>query len=109
MKREIFQSLTMVGNTLALVLTGCGDDDKDTPEGDQAASGAPVAGFSDAVAKLPTHTSLTDIAHLADYDAGGVHIDMGTPADAKYIVGGWKKNWGSRGTDNNTCGGASST
>ncbi|HKP58850.1 MAG TPA: sulfatase [Polyangiales bacterium] len=40
------------------------------------------------------HLNLQNLVHLADFERGGLFIDFGTPARAKYTVGQWKTGWG---------------
>lgn len=84
--------------SLLVGLAACGDDDEKSAD-DTGDDGAPIAGFSDELESWRTHADLVELLHLADYESGALHVDMGTPADSKYIVGGWKENWGSAGID----------
>ena len=46
------------------------------------------------------HFDLKLHAHLADVTQGGLFMDFGTPAQAKYTNGGWGSGWGSYGSRN---------
>lgn len=43
--------------------------------------------------------NLLDVLHLADVRGESLFVDFGTPARAKYTMGGWKSGWGSDGKE----------
>ncbi len=85
--------------SLTFALSACGDDDDEKTGQSGGEDAPPTAGFPKDVESWRTHADLIDLLHMADYESGSLHIDLGSPADAKYIVGGWKDNWGSAGKD----------
>lgn len=76
---------------LTLIACGaCGDDEEST---ETAASSE---------SEHVVHLDLVASAHLADVDHEGLFVDFGTPAQNKYVVGGWESGWGSQGSDGDT-------
>lgn len=55
----------------------------------------PYAGFD-------TQADLAALRHLADVHDGGLCIDFGTPAQAKYTLGNWRSGWIGQGTEGDT-------
>lgn len=82
-----------LGTVLSLVgvalMSACGDDKSSKNDGE--AKGTPWQDES-----LVAYADLGALSHLADVDDGGIVIDMGTPAQAKYTVGDWKSGWEGR-------------
>ncbi len=72
--------------------TPTGSGDPTSPTADGPPSG-PHGGTGDrpaAAGELHMQLDLVDVAHLADIDHGGLYMDFGTPARAKYTMGAWQ-------------------
>lgn len=89
------RSRWLLGVSLCTVLGACGNKNKPSaPEGTSSnASATAVAAQSDAFEGLDVVANLLDSVHLADLDEEGLYVDFGTPAQAKYVTGGWKTGW----------------
>lgn len=96
-------ALALGGALAGLAMQACGGDDE-TPGGGSGSGSTPgtgetpVVGGTGAVpeqaAALSPHLDLLQLAHLADLDHHGLYMDFGTPARAKYTLGGWRPSNG---------------
>lgn len=80
----------------------CGDDDGEASSGGGASSsseGASSDGSGPSLAGHELHYDLHAHGHLAEVEHGGLFVDFGTPAQAKYTVGDWNSGWGSRASE----------
>jgi len=78
---------------VAVAVSGCScDPDSD---GDDTEELAGQESRPDEYRDHRVHQNLLDTVHLADVHHHGLFIDLGTPAAAKYLVGGWNSGWGS--------------
>ncbi|MCA9583162.1 MAG: hypothetical protein KC416_15290, partial [Myxococcales bacterium] len=78
---------------LGIHIAGCGDDKKKSTA-DEVVSAMPGVRPSSANFEgTQVHRDLLSTLHLADVDQGGLYIDFGTPARAKYTIGDWRTGW----------------
>jgi arylsulfatase A-like enzyme len=78
----------------------CGSDGESEQRGSAESAGAESR--PDEYRDHRIHLNLLEASHLADVDHQGLYLDFGTPADAKYTVGGWNSGWGSQVSEGDT-------
>ncbi len=63
------------------------------PEPSSESEEDPNAAHAEAIRDKRVHLDLLSLAHLADIERGGLYLDFGTPARAKYTNGDWRNEW----------------
>lgn len=94
---------------LGALTWGCDDEDDAAKQKSEAAKESAQQGpWDDDPTAIPSdqpgaskahraHLNLLNLTHLADVHHHGLFVDFGTPARAKYTVGGWRTGWGEDG------------